>query len=311
MYTNQTVRYFIIRGFSDDPEMQIWIFFLVLIIYLITLGGNLTIFLLICVDRNLHTPMYCFLANLSVVDISSSTISLHKILTSFITHDKTISYLSCMLQTYLFGSLIGHELLILTAMSYDRYVAVCNPLRYHLVMNIRTCAILMSACWLVGFLQVAPIDGILYSFSCYSSIDVNHFFCDIVALMKTSCNDTSFLEFLFFIEGITVLSVTPFVLTFIPYIFIIIAILKIRSNRGRYKAFYTCSSHLTVVILLYTTLVSQYMTPNLSSTLDSKKYFALFNTAAVPMLNPLIYSLKNKDVKKALKRNLSKFKLIS
>ncbi|KAM5145556.1 olfactory receptor 8A1-like [Mantella aurantiaca] len=312
MYINQTtITYFIIRGISDVPEIQITIFFMVLLIYLITLAGNLTIFLLICLDSHLHTPMYYFLGNLSIVDMSCSTITLHKTLTSFITHDKTVSYLACMTQMYMFGSLTGHELLILTAMSYDRYVAICNPLRYHMIMNTKKCALLASICWLVGFLQVIPPFGILYSFSCYSTAEVNHFFCDIVPLMKISCNDTSFLEMLFFIEGLFLLNFTPFVLTFIPYIFIIVAILKIQSNHGRHKAFYTCSSHLTVVILLYTTLVSQYLTPNLSSTLDSKKLFALFNTTAVPLLNPLIYSLKNKYVKVALRRSLGKFKLVT
>nr|DBA20603.1 TPA: hypothetical protein GDO54_017363 [Pyxicephalus adspersus] len=298
-------------GISDVPEIQITMFFMVLLIYLITLAGNMTIFLLICLDHHLHTPMYFFLGNLSVVDMSCSTITLHKTLTSFITHDKTVSYLACMSQMYMFGSLTGHELLILTAMSYDRYVAVCNPLRYHMVMNTRTCIMLAFACWLMGFLQVVPPLGILFSFSCYSTNEVNHFFCDIVPLMKISCNDTSFLEMVFFLEGLFLLNLAPFVLTFIPYIFIIIAILKIRSNHGRRKAFYTCSSHLTVVILLYTTLVSQYLTPNLSSALDSKKLFALFNTAAVPMVNPIIYCLKNKDVKVALRRSLGKFKLIA
>ncbi|XP_069800244.1 olfactory receptor 5B12-like [Dendropsophus ebraccatus] len=295
------IRFFIINGITDVPELQLPIFLIVLLIYLITLGGNMTLLLLVCLDHRLHTPMYFFLANLSIVDMSSSTITLHKILSSFITGDKTISYTSCMIQSYMFGSLIGHELFILAAMSYDRYVAICNPLRYHMVMNPRTCSLLASSCWVWGFLQVIPPVGILFNFSCYSSIEVNHFFCDIGPLMKITCDDTSLLENLFFIEGLLVLNLTPFLLTFIPYIFIIITILKIRGGVGRRKAFYTCSSHLTAVILLYTTLVGQYLTPNLSSILESKKYFALFNMAAVPMLNPLIYSLKNKDVKRAFR----------
>ncbi|XP_069800243.1 olfactory receptor 6C74-like [Dendropsophus ebraccatus] len=223
--------------------------------------------------------------------MSSSTVSLHKILSSFITGDKAVSYTSCMIQMYMFGSLTGHELLILAAMSYDRYVAICSPLRYHMVMNSRICCLLASSCWAWGFLQVMPPVGILISFSCYSSNEVNHFFCDIIPLMRISCDDTSFLEKLFFIAGLLVYNLIPFVLTFISYVFIINTILKIKGGVGRRKAFYTCSSHLTVVILLYTTLVGQYLTPKLSSTLESKKYFALFNMAAVPMLNPMIYSL--------------------
>ncbi|XP_075042058.1 olfactory receptor 8A1-like [Mixophyes fleayi] len=303
MNANQTiVEYFIIKGISDMPELQVPIFLLVLVIYLITLGGNVTIILLVFLDHHLHTPMYFFLGNLSIVDVSCSTITLHKILLSFLTKNKTVSFLECMIQTYMFGSLAGHELFFLTVMSYDRYVAVCKPLNYHIVMNHRTCAILASICWLLGFIQTTPLVGILSSFTCYSTIEINHFFCDIVPMMKITCSDTSVLEKIFFIQGLFLLTIAPFVLTFIPYIFIIIAILRIRSSSGRHKAFYTCSSHLTVVILLYTTLASQYLTPNSMSSLDSKKVFSLVNTALVPMLNPLIYSLKNKDVKTAVKR---------
>ncbi|XP_056397412.1 olfactory receptor 6C74-like [Hyla sarda] len=302
MFLNQThIRYFIINGITDVPELQLPIFLIVLLIYLITLGGNMTLLLLVCLDHRLHTPMYFFLGNLSIVDMSSSTITLHKTLSSFITRDKSVSYISCMIQMYMFGSLISHELLILAAMSYDRYVAICNPLRYHMVMNPKNCSLLASSCWVLGFLQIIPPVGILYSFSCYFSIEINHFFCDIVPLMRISCDDTSFLEKLLLIEGVLVFCLTPFLLTLFPYIFIINTILKIPGTIGKRKAFYTCSSHLTAVILLYITLIGQYLTPNLSSTLESKKYFALFNTVAVPMLNPLIYSLKNKDVKKAFR----------
>ncbi|XP_018421047.1 PREDICTED: olfactory receptor 8A1-like [Nanorana parkeri] len=297
--------YFIIKGISDVLEIQITIFILVLLVYLITLGGNMTILLLICLDSHLHTPMYFFLANLSIVDMSCIATALHKIPTSFVTGDKTISFLGCMAQTFMAGSLSVHELFILTAMSYDRYVAVCNPLNYHLIMNHRNCALLASLCWALGFLLVSPLAGILSSFCCYSSIEINHFLCDIVPIMKITCSDTSVLDILFFFEGLFLFIIAPFLLTFVSYVFIIAAILKIRSNTGRRKAFYTCSSHLTAVILLYTILVSQYLTPSSTSTLDSKKLYALFNTAAIPLLNPLIYSLKNKDVKACLRRRLN------
>ncbi|XP_073457012.1 olfactory receptor 6C74-like [Aquarana catesbeiana] len=298
-----TIKYFIIRGISDDPKLQFPIFLLVLLMYLITLSGNLTI-LVACRHPLLHTPMYFFLFNLTVIDISCCTISLHKLLINFITGDKTVPFLQCMIQMYLFGSFAGHELLILTAMSYDRYIAICKPLHYHLAMNGRMCTLLASLSWTIGFCQVLPPFIIVYRYNCYSSIEINHFFCDIVPVMKISCNDTTVLEILFFIEGLFPMIFTPFVLTFIPYIFIINAILKISTSTGRQKTFYTCSSHLTAVTLLYTTLACQYLTPNLSSTLESKKILSLLNTAAVPMLNPFIYSLKNKDVKMALKWNL-------
>ncbi|KAM4641229.1 olfactory receptor 8K1-like [Discoglossus pictus] len=235
------VTYFIIKGISDIPEFQAPIFLLVLLIYLTTLGGNLTIVLLVCLDSHLHTPMYFFLGNLSLLDMSSATVTLHSTLVAFVTGDNTVSFLE---------------------------------------------------------------------YSCYVSNIINHFFCDLVPLMKLSCSDTSVLEMLILTEGMLINLLTPSSLTFISYVFIIGTILKIRSSTGRSKAFYTCSSHLTVVLLLYMTLFCQYIRPISTDSLESNKLFSLFNTALVPMLNPLIYSLKNKDVKSALRRQLNLLKII-
>ncbi|XP_077137684.1 olfactory receptor 8G17-like [Ranitomeya variabilis] len=307
MYMNETfVEYFIIQGISDVPELQITIFIIVLVIYLITLGGNMVVFILICIDSHLHLPMYFFLANLSIVDMASTTTSLHKILISFITGDKTVSFKGCMTQSFMSGSFTVHELFILAAMSYDRYVAICKPLNYHLVMTHRTCVLLASLCWTLGFLFISPLVGIFSSFSCYTSIEINHFLCDIVPLLNITCSNTSILDILFLIEGLFLFTIAPFIFTFAPYIFIIVAVLKIQTSNGRRKAFYTCSSHFTVVILLYTLLISQYLVPNSSSNFDSKKLYALFNMAAVPLLNPIIYSFKNKDIKAALKRRFGR-----
>ncbi|XP_075692815.1 olfactory receptor 8D1-like [Rhinoderma darwinii] len=303
---NQTSKdYFIIMGISNDPNLQIPTFLLVLFIYILTFGGNLTILLLVCLDHHLHTPMYFFLANLSIVDMSSTSITLHRALVDFIIGDNTIHFLACMLQMYIFAGLTCNELLILMVMSYDRHVAVCNPLRYHAVMNHRVCLTLVIMCWVVGFIQVLPIVVVLSSFTCYRSNVVNHFFCDPLSLKKLICGYTYYLELSIYINGVFD-ATCPFLLTFLPYVFIISTILKIRSSTGRRKAFYTCSSHLTVVILLYTTLVFQYLRPHSMINLDSNKLFSLFNTAGVPMLNPLIYSLKNKDVKAALRRRLKR-----
>ncbi|KAM4641923.1 olfactory receptor 6C74-like [Discoglossus pictus] len=304
------LNYFILKGISDMPELQTTIFLLVLIVYLIILGGNMTIFLLICLDPHLHTPMYFFLGNLSLLDMSSTTVTLHSTLVTFITGDNTMSFLGCMSQMFIFSCLVVNELFLLTAMSYDRYVAICNPLHYPMIMRYRICVLLVVVCCLASVVIFTPYIVLLLDFSCYISNIINHFFCDLVPLMKLSCSDTSVLEMLLLTEGTLINLLTPCALTFTSYVFIIGTILKIRSSTGRSKAFYTCSSHLTVVLLLYMTIICQYIRPVSTDSLESNKLFALFNTAIVPMLNPLIYSLKNKDVKSALRRQLKLFKTI-
>ncbi|XP_018421029.1 PREDICTED: olfactory receptor 5V1-like [Nanorana parkeri] len=303
--TNMTVAtYFIIAGFSELPVLQLPIFLLVLLIYFLTVGGNSTILLLVCTDHRLHTPMYFFLANLSIVDISCSTITLHKALETFISGDNTVSLFGCLIQIFIYLSLLCDELLILTAMSYDRYVAICNPLQYHTVMNRKVCLLLASVCWTWGVIETIPIFIELLGFTCYTSCKLNHFFCDIVPLKKLSCSDTSILELYMLIVGMLIATFSPFLLTFISYVFIISTILRIRSSIERRKAFYTCSSHLTVVVLLYSSLIFQYVMPHSFVNLDLNKLSSLFNTALIPILNPLIYSLKNKDVKAAFRRKL-------
>ncbi|XP_056397370.1 olfactory receptor 5B12-like [Hyla sarda] len=296
--------YFIIKGISDDPELQAPIFVLVLLIYLIVLVGNMSLFLLVCLDSHLHTPMYFFLANLSIVDMMSPTVTLHKTFQIFITGDNMVPYVACMVQAYMFGSLSGQGLFILTAMSYDRYVAICRPLYYNIIMNLKTCLLLASFCWIFGFIQVIPYLWIISMIFCYSSNEIDHFFCDLVPFMDIACSYNFLLENLTLIQGMIIYIISPFILTFISYMYILITILKIRSSIGRRKAFYTCSSHLTVIMLLYTTLTFQYAVP--SKSMGSKKLFSLFNTAMVPILNPLIYSLRNKDIKTAFRRNLGK-----
>ncbi|KAM4641753.1 olfactory receptor 13C9-like [Discoglossus pictus] len=302
--------YFVVKGISDIPELQTPIFLLVLLLYLIILIGNTTILLLICLDPHMHTPMYFFLGNLSFLDMSSTTVTLQSTLVTFITGDNTVSFLGCMSQLSTFSCLQTNELFLLTAMSYDRYVAICNPLHYPMIMRYIVCLLLVVVCCLASLVVFIPYLVLLLGFSCYVSNIVNHFFCDLVPVMKLSCSDTSVLEMLILTEGMLINLLTPSSLTFISYFFIIGTILKIRSSTGRSKAFYTCSSHLTVVLLLYTTLFCQYMRPVSIDSLESNKLFSLFNTAIVPLLNPLIYSLKNKDVKSALRRQLKLSKTI-
>ncbi|KAM4019262.1 olfactory receptor 5V1-like [Anomaloglossus baeobatrachus] len=299
------ITHFIIVGISSVPELQLLIFLLALLIYLFTIGGNMTILQLVCLDCHLHTPMYFFLANLSIIDMTSSTNTLYMILTGFLSGSTMVSYAGCILQMYIWVSLIGLELLILSAMSYDRYVAICKPLKYNMIMNYKLCGPLASVCWVSAFLQSLPHTIVVTKFSCYKSIEINHFFCDILPLKYITCSDTSLLDH-FILSSVLFHLFFSFPLTFTPYIFIIATILRIPSTIGRRKAFHTCSSHLMVVILLYVALLCQYLNPGQKNNLDSSKLFSLFNTAAVPMLNPLIYSLKNRDVKMALQRELKK-----
>ncbi|KAM4019258.1 olfactory receptor 6C74-like [Anomaloglossus baeobatrachus] len=309
MKQNETIfTFFILKGVSDVPQLQAVIFVLVLLMYLIALVGNISLLLLVCLDSHLHTPMYFFLANLSVVDMMSSTATLHKILLMFITGDNTMVYIACLAQFYAHASLSGHGLFILTAMSYDRYVAICRPLNYNIIMNFRICLLLASFCWILGFIQVLPFIVMITLISCYTSNVIDHFFCDLGPFLEHACSDTSILENISNIQGPIIYIIFPFVLISTSYLFIFRTIMKITSNIGRRKVFTTCSSHLALIVLLYMTLIFQYLVP--SNNPGSKKLVSLFNTAIVPVLNPLIYSLKNKDVKTAFRRRLGNVKLI-
>ncbi|XP_053545159.1 olfactory receptor 5V1-like [Bombina bombina] len=305
-----TMTYFIIKGISDVPQLQAPIFIVVLFLYLMTLGSNMTILHLVSQDPQLHTPMYFFLGNLSMLDMSYTTVTSHRVLVNFISGHNSVSYVSYIVQFYIFASLAANQLLLLTAMSYDRYVAICNPLCYHMTMSRTVCVLLSIFCWVFSFLESLPYLVFLAQYTCYRSNIINHFFCDVVPLLKLTCNDTTIFYILIFSQGLFITVLTPFMLTFISYVHIITAILRIRSSSGRRKAFYTCSSHLTVVILLYVSLTCQYIRPSSKDNLDDNKMLSLFNTAVVPLLNPLIYSLKNKDVKSALRRKLTTSKTL-
>ncbi|KAM3912178.1 olfactory receptor 6C3-like [Leptodactylus fuscus] len=302
---NQTmIEGFRFKGVSDVAGLQVLIFLLLLLIYLICLGGNLTILLLVCCDRHLHTPMYFFLSNLSIIDISSSTTTLHRIFDIFTTHNHMVSTSACMTQLYIFSSITSNETSILTAMSYDRYVAICRPLHYHTVMSRRLCGLLASLSWGFGFIEMVPTVVLISRFSCYISKKIDHYFCDILPIQDITCSDTLLLDLYVLSLG----NVNVFLLlslTIISYIFIITSILRISSSTGRRKAFYTCSSHIMVVVLFYSSIVLQYMVTISGNNTGSNKIFSLLNTAVVPMKNPLIYSLKNKDVKSALQRKLN------
>ncbi|KAM8952735.1 olfactory receptor 8A1-like [Pelodytes ibericus] len=301
--------YFTIKGISSLPGLQAPIFVLVLVVYIFIFAGNLTIALLVCLDQNLHTPMYFFLCNLSLLDIFYVTVALHKILDAFVSGDNRVSFPACFAQMYFYMSFGGSEVALLTIMSYDRYVAVCNPLRYRSIIHPTLCILLIALSWLLGFAQPLPFIHHMLHITCFDSSKINHFFCELLAIMRLTCTSTSLLELIIRIESVFT-GFTPVSLTFLSYMFIIRSILRIRSTSGRRKAFYTCSSHLTVVLLFYLTLFCLYLRPISVTSLEADKLASLLYTAVVPVLNPLIYSLKNKEVKSSWARTFKQIKML-
>ncbi|XP_030042395.1 olfactory receptor 6-like [Microcaecilia unicolor] len=296
-----TVAEFIILGFHEFPELQIPLFILFLLIYLTILMGNLTIILIVCLDPHLHTPMYFFLSNLSFLDISCTSVSLPKLLDILLRKAHRVSMTGCFTQMYFFLSLACTEIFILSVMAYDRYVAVCQPLSYYLVMNQKVCILMSTVTWILGFLLPASYFIFIPQFSFCGSNEINHFFCDISALLKLSCTSTSTIECVIYILG-AFMAFPCFMSTIISYVYIISNILRIRSTEGRRKAFSTCSSHLTVVCLFYLTLMCVYIRPPSMQSIYINKFIFILHNTLIPMFNPLIYSLKNKDVKNALRK---------
>ncbi|XP_030066643.1 olfactory receptor 5V1-like [Microcaecilia unicolor] len=296
-YTSVTE--FIILGFFEFPEMQLLLFLVFLIIYLMSLTGNLLIIFTVCSDSHLHSPMFFFLINLSFLEICYVTVTVPKLLAVLIAQNKTISFMQCMIQMYLFLACTNAEFYLLTAMAYDRYVAICNPLRYTIIMNRKVCITLASVSWLIAFQNPVPHVTLISKSSFCSSNEINHFFCDITVLMALSCSETSVIENINYVEG-PIYGFTPFILTVISYVYIISAILKIHSVKGRQKAFSTCSSHLTVVLLFYGTSFGVYMKPKSDYSMDLNKLLTIVYITAIPLLNPLIYSLRNKELKGSL-----------
>uniref|UniRef100_A0A803J602 Olfactory receptor n=1 Tax=Xenopus tropicalis TaxID=8364 RepID=A0A803J602_XENTR len=281
--SKENVSGFIIQGFSDTPELHISLFVLFLGIYLIILLGNLIIFLVISCNPHLHTPMYIFLLNLSLIDISFPSNVFPNLLHILLTQQNNISFLGCMTQMYVFVSLAASEYFLLTAMAYDRYVAICDPLHYIARMT-----------FTVGFVDPVGNVVLISKLSYCASHLINHFFCDVPPLLNLSCSRTFSVELFIDIEG-TLLGFSSFLLTLTSYIFIISAILKIQSSEGRQKAFSTCASHLACVITLYGTGFCLYMRPTTSYSMERDKYFSLLYIALGPVLNPLIYTLKNRE----------------
>ncbi|XP_037703354.1 olfactory receptor 10A2-like [Choloepus didactylus] len=290
-------------AFSALAELQPMLFVVFLAIYLFTLGGNLIIIFLIWVSPSLHTPMYFFLVNLSFLEMCYTTSVVPQMLVHLLVENKTISVGGCAAQMFLFTILGLTECWLLAAMAYDRFVAICHPLHYTLLMGPRVCLKLATASWTTGVMVESAQTTWIFTLPFCGTGKIQHFFCDIMPVVKLACVDTSQNEVVLF--AISVLFImSPCLLILCSYVCILVAILRIRSAAGRHKAFSTCSSHILVVSLFYGTALFTYLQPKAAHTPETDKATALMYTVVTPALNPLIYTLRNKDVKEAFQRKL-------
>ncbi|XP_073466653.1 olfactory receptor 5G9-like [Aquarana catesbeiana] len=287
---------FILLGLSNVPYLQVICFLVFLLMYIITLSGNLLLIIVVRINPKLQTPMYFFLSNLSIIDIFFSSSIVPKLLTNTLAKDKSISLLGCALQMYFSLALGATECVILAVMAYDRFAAICRPLHYNIIMNKALCFSLAAGSWSICFLISAMHVVLTFRLPYCKSHHVNHFFCEVPPFLRMSCRDTWFNEMLMYIAA-GIIIICSFCLTLISYIHIISTIMKIRSSHGRHKAFSTCASHLTVVSLYYGTLMFMYLRPRSTYSAEIDKTVSILYTVVTPMLNPIIYSMRNKDVK--------------
>lgn len=301
-----TITDFIFIGFSDVPDLQEFLFGMFLIIYGIILTGNSLITLITKVDPSLQTPMYFFLRNFSFLEICYVSVTIPRLLTDLCRQNRSISFLACAIQMYFFLVFGATECFILTAMAYDRYVAICNPLLYPLIMNGRLCIQLAAGCWVTGIPVHIGFTYLIFSLPFCGSNQLNHFFCDIPPILQLACGDTFVIEILVYVVCALVVTI-PFMLILGSYVKIISTILKLPSVAGRAKAFSTCSSHLMVVALFFGSGIITYSRPKSSHSTEMDKFLSLFYTIVTPMFNPIIYCLRNKDVLAALKKFLPKW----
>ncbi|PNJ75392.1 OR8B12 isoform 2 [Pongo abelii] len=301
---NSSVTEFILEGLTDQPGLRIPLFFLFLGFYMVTVVGNLGLITLIGLNSHLHTPMYFFLFNLSLIDFCFSTTITPKMLMSFVSR-KNISFTGCMTQLFLFCFFVISESFILSAMAYDRYAAICNPLLYTVTMSPQVCLLLLLGAYGMGFAGAMAHTGSIMNLNFCADNLLNHFMCDILPLLELSCNSSYMNELVVFIVVAVDIGM-PMVTIFISYVLILSSILHISSTEGSSKAFSTCSSHIIVVSLFFGSGAFMYLKPPSILPLEQGKVSSLFYTIIVPMLNPLIYSLRNKDVKVALRRTLSR-----
>ncbi|XP_076968054.1 olfactory receptor 8A1-like [Tamandua tetradactyla] len=299
---HSTVTEFILGGLTNRPGLQLPLFLLFLGIYTVTMVGNLGMITLIRMNPQLHTPMYFFLSNLSLVDMCYSSVITPKMLGNFVSEKNIISYAGCMSQLYLFLVFVIAECYMLTVMAYDRYVAICNPLLYNIIMYHQVCSLLVAVFYILGFIG-STIQTVLMLKLSYCKVLISHYFCDILPLMKLSCTSTYDVQMVvFFLAGFNIVVTSLMVL--VSYAFILSSILHISTTEGRSKAFGTCSSHLAAVGMFYGSTAFMYLKPSTASSLAQENMASVFYTTVIHMMNLLIYSLRNKEVKAALQKTL-------
>ncbi|XP_032758437.1 olfactory receptor 8H1-like [Rattus rattus] len=296
---------FILMGLTDSKKIQLVLSVLFFLIYLATVLGNIGMILIIRLDTQLHTPMYFFLTHLSFLDLSYSTAITPKTLESLLTTNKSISYTDCFTQLYIFILLAATECFLLSSMAYDRYIAICNPLQYPVIMSSQCCLALLTGSYVIGAVDSSvTVFGMVNLHFCKSNI-IHHFYCDTSPLLSLSFSDTHVVKIIIFIfAGSTILG--SLITISVSYVSILSTILKINSTSGKQKAFSTCASHLLGVTVFYSTLIFTYLKPSKSYSLGKDQVASIFYTIVIPMLNPLIYSLRNKEVKSAVVRLVKK-----
>ncbi|XP_036599875.1 olfactory receptor 145-like [Trichosurus vulpecula] len=300
-----SVTEFILAGLTDQPELQLPLFLLFMGTYVITIVGNVGLIILIRMNSQLHTPMYYFLFNLSFIDLCYSSVFTPKMLMNFVPTKNIISYSGCMTQLFFFCFFVASENYVLTIMAYDRYVAICNPLLYSVTMSNHVCSWLLCGAYVMGFGNAMAHTGCMLRLSFCDANIINHYMCDVLPVLQLSCTSTYVNEMVVFIVvGINI--IVPSVTIFISYALILSSILKISSTEGRSKAFSTCSSHMIVITVYFGSASFMYFKPSSSGSGDQNKVSSIFYTNMVPMLNPIIYSLRNKDVRVALRKTLKR-----
>ncbi|XP_026541443.1 olfactory receptor 14A16-like [Notechis scutatus] len=302
--TNQSSM-FVLMGFSDDPDLQMLHSVMFLIVYITALMGNCLIIIAVATDHHLHGPMYFFLVNLSLLDICSISTTIPKSIVVSLTNNKGISFAGCVTQIFLMVMFVGGELALLTLMAYDRYVAICRPLHYMLIMNWNACIQMVAISFICNLIHAALETSVTFKLNFCGSNAIGQYFCDIPQLQKISCTDTKINQMLIFVAGFFLDSFI-FIFIFVSYAYIFSTVMKMPKVKSRYKVFSTCTPHLTVFFLFMTTAVFSYMRPQSLSTPSVDLLSAVLYTTLPPILNPIIYSFRNKDLQKALIKMLKR-----